>query len=237
MLTRGNNLESWYGISSPYHDGQLEPPSLPYGSGYFRGGSGPSKAPLPHGELIPYQLSMWEGFPSPNFGEIHPAGNWILHFGEMLQHQVSKSRSLPKSMAEFWRVIWKYLAKEFYDGQLLESYLEISRQRILWCATFGDLSGNISPHFSMMANFWRVIWKYLSIFANIWRLIWKYLATFFYDGQLLESYLEISRQRILWWPTFGELFGNSSPKFSMIPKVRRLISPKIPLMTCRFCLW
>jgi hypothetical protein len=49
--------------------------------------------------------------------------------------------------------------------------------------TFGDLSGNISPNFSMMANFWRVIWKYL--------------AKIFFDGQLLETYLEISRQNFL----------------------------------------
>jgi hypothetical protein len=52
----------------------------------------------------------------------------------------------------------------------------------------------------------------------------------------LETYLEISRQNFLWWPTLGGFFGNISPKFSMIPKVRRLISPKNPLMTCRFCL-
>jgi hypothetical protein len=93
--------------------------------------------------------------------DIHPAGNLILHFGEMLQqYQVSK--------AEAFQNLWQ---------------------------NFGELFLNISPFL-----LWRLIWKYLakfSMMANFWRVIWKYLANIFYDGQLLETYLEISRQNFL----------------------------------------
>jgi hypothetical protein len=76
--------------------------------------------------------------------DIHPAGNLILHFGEMLQqYQVSKAEAFQNLWQNFgelflnispfllWRLIWKYLAKFFYDGKLLEGYLEISRQNFL----------------------------------------------------------------------------------------------------------
>jgi hypothetical protein len=86
-------------------------------------------------------------------------------------------------MANFWRVIWKYLAKIFYDGQLLEGFLEISRQSFPWYPKFGDLSRQ------------KILW---------WLADSVYYASQNFDGKLVQKHPDKFQRQ----PNFGKIWFN-----------------------------